>query len=243
MSQTQTTASPEAATTLPPGRLEMRRFSAFHGAFVLACLPLAALPASQRGFGILTLVVLYNLAFPVVARLAGYDDWWRRWCFLAPLSALQVLPDGFLTTVLGVLEFPSPGVPKLFGVSVFMAGMWTIPLMIVTTIGDWVARLRSLAVARWVVAMVSLLLFVGSEAVLWRLPIWRAVGVTTLGHVALYVVLPEVVLGLATFEVGRRVSKASVPTRLLAAAAVMILYLGCLGVSFLFIEGAPSTGG
>ena len=210
-----------------------RDVAAFHAAFAAVALavlagPGAVLPAV--GWRVLGLVVLYNVAFPLVGHLRGRAGWVRLWAFLVPLSAFQVVPDAFLAGVLGSLDFPDTGGPRLGPVPLALAGMWTVPLWLSTWAG---LRARS----GWVAAAVAGALFVGAEATLWAVPIWRAVGVTALGPVALYVVPAEVLLGGAAYAAFRRVGGRPWPVRVAAAAAVSTLYLGAACAAYLLVEG------
>lgn len=216
---------------------------AFHAAFAaVAALALAApwpsvvLPAYGTALGrpptgwlLLGLVVLYNVALPVVGRRRGHERWVRLWAFLVPLGAFQVVPDAFLADVVGSLDFPDTGGPRLGPVPLAMAGMWTVPLWLSTYAG---LRARS----AWVAAAVAGVLLVGAEATLWVVPIWRAVGVTAVGPVAVYVVLPEILLGAATFAAFRWGEGRRWPQRVAAAAVVSVLYLGALGASYWLVE-------
>ena len=46
-------------------------------------------------------------------------------CFVAPLSALMILPDSYLVNVLGTLRFPAAPL-KLLGVPAHMGLMWSM---------------------------------------------------------------------------------------------------------------------
>lgn len=228
-----------------PGRLdrrEVRDAVVFHAAFaVLAALVLAvpavALPSRgvvldvALGWLLVAVVVAYNVALPLAGRAWGHAEWVRLWTFLMPLSVFQVAPDAFLASVLGVLDFPETGGPRLGDVPLAMAGMWTIPL--------WLALFAALRLsggdlargAVWAAALAGVLL-VGAEATLWMVPIWRAVGVSTVGPVAVYVVLPEILLGAVAWLAYRLTGSASRPVQVGAAALVSLVYLGALAASF-----------
>lgn len=188
------------------------------------------------GHVVFGLVLLYNLMVPIAAKSAGHDEVFRLWLFLVPLSAFQVLPDYFLADVIGVLVFPEIGFPQFGPVSAFMAGMWTIPLFVIVFVSRRIeARQGRQAGLLWA-ALLSFLIFVGSEATLWRLSIWHAENVHMTAHVAWYVVLPEVLLGLSTFLAFDLLGKRAVVWRILGALAVSAFYLGNLGLSYLLIE-------
>ena len=159
----------------------------------------------------------------------------RLWAFCATVSVFQVAPDAFLAAVLGVLDFPETGGPRLGPVPLAMAGMWTIPLWIAL----FTARVATPDLARraMVAAAVGGALFVGSEATLWAVPVWRAVGVTMAGPVALYVIVPEVLVGGVAYVAYVATRERAWPVRVSAAAGVSLVYLGALCVSYLVVEG------
>ncbi len=220
----------------------------FHLAFAVVAgavllMPAVILPSRGAvldvalGWRLLALVVGYNVALPLVGRLRGHQEWVAMWAFLAPLSLFQVAPDAFLASVLGSLDFPDTGGPRLAGVPLAMAGMWTVPLWIAL----FVAGRQSggdLARGAWWAALVAGVLLVGAEATLWAVPVWRAVDVTVVGPVAVYVVLPEVLLGTVAWLAYRLTRSASVPAKVGAAALVSLVYLGALAAAFGLVEGA-----
>lgn len=223
-----------------PNRSE-GRWLLFHGTFAVVCLAvLAWIPKETLGFSILGLVLFYNMALVATAVRFGEQEWILLWRFLVPLSALQVVPDWFLSAVLGVLVFPELGVPRIGTVNIFMAFMWTIALLpvvycglrLTARCGDTLGRPQILGA----VGLASGLIFVGSEATLWRLSIWHAQDVLMVGHVAIYVVIPEIVLGIVTFVAYERVGRKGWAARLGAAAGIATLYLGMLCASFLVVE-------
>ena len=160
------------------------------------------------------------------------------WSFCALVSLFQTVPDVFLVRVLGTLEFPPYGGPRLAGVPLAMAGMWTIPLWVALFAARTLTRDLRLRVL-WA-ALLGGLVFVVAEAVLTRIPIWRATDVARVGPVAAYVVVPEVVLsGVACLaEFGTR--RWRLGMRVAAAGAVSLIYLGALCVSYLLIEGGAA---
>ena len=84
--------------------------------------------------------------------------------------------------------------------------------------------------------LASFVLFVGSEAVLWRVPVWYAEGVTQLGHVALYVVIPEVLLGIGAYLVFLATEERPVWARLAGAFVLMVFYQGGLTFFYFLFE-------
>lgn len=198
----------------------------FHLVFLgVSAAVLAWPPPWSPGWMIFALLVAYNLVLPLLAGWRGHGEWVRVWLFVYPLSLLQVAPDAYLAGRLGVLEFPDLGFPRIGPVSAFMALMWVVPLFALVYLGRRVEARRTLGAAVAVVAAVSLVAFVAAEATLTRVPVWQARGVTAIGPVALYVVPPEVLLGVVAFLTERVLGERSWLLRPVAAAGVMIFYL------------------
>jgi hypothetical protein len=192
---------------------------------------------TPSGVRLFLLVVFYNMALPLAAHQLGHRRWIRIWLFLVPLSAFQVLPDAFLAERLGALVFPDLGGPRLGPVPAAMAGLWTIPLFLVLYLGERCLAEGSRRTALVAVAVASAALFVGAEATLWAVPIWYAQGVHTVAHVALYVVVPEILLGLAAFLAYEEMAGRHPLLQVLAAFCISSFYLGTLGISHLLVEG------
>lgn len=212
----------------------LRSFS--HLAFVyaaFAAVVLAALamkPTVPIGLGVLAAAVFFNVIFPLAAVWGQHHEWLRLWTFLVPLSAMMVLPDWYLSAKLEVLVFPETGSPTIGTVPVFMAILWTIPLVLIVWLADHLRGWGSYLIA----GTLSAVLFWGSEALLWRLPIWHAQNVSQIEHVAIYLLIPEVLLGITTLAAYRWSGRKSILARLAAAYLVMIIYLGNL-VGFYFV--------
>lgn len=201
----------------------------------LAALVLSLPLPLATGFRIWGLVIGYHLAFLGVAARWEHRDWLIIWRFLLPLSVMMVLPDGYLATELGTIVFPDMGAGQIFQVSSFMAGMWAIPLFLVVMVGRGVLKRRNMVAATISAGITALIIIGGSEVVLTRIPVWYAQGVTMVGGVALYVLIPEVMLGATTFWAFQHLGARSLWIRLFAAFAIMCMYLGALVVNFMLI--------
>ena len=232
----------------------------FHGAFsVVAAAVLAKAFDVQSpypsGVAVSLLVLLYSVAFHVLARHT-HTKLHSKFVFASILSIFQVVPDLFLDAVLGTLHFPDDGCPRLFGhVSAYMAGMWTIPLLGILWFSERndehnnnhehtnvVAGGIELPTrhALFKAGAAALVVFGSAEQLTHPLGLWHATGKVryTLGNVAVYVLLPEALLGCAALFAYTMTSSPS--TRLHhkigAAASVSMFYTGALAVSFLFTE-------
>ena len=185
---------------------------------------------------LLVVVIAYNVMIPLVALQRGHTEWIRVWLFAFALSILQIWPDWYLSAELGVLAFPDDGVLMIGTVPAYMAGLWAIPLFTIIYVGQLVQKQWA---DKWVLVIVgalTLAIFGSAEATMWMLPSWYAVGVTMIGHVAVYIIVPEIVLGLSTYITYDIVRERPLWMIAIAAVLVMILYLGCAVLSFFMIE-------
>tara|TARA_Y100001937_G_scaffold128230_4_gene203332 strand:+ start:33287 stop:33973 length:687 start_codon:yes stop_codon:yes gene_type:complete len=174
-----------------------------------------------------------------------WPELWAIWTFSTVVSVFQVLPDWFLSQVLGVLVFPEDGLFKFGTVSGYMAGLWAIPFFFTLLAArsyqgsfsstQWLSHGFSVR-AGGVAAAVALLIFATSEATLWILGSWYARDVMMLGHVALYVLIPEALLGFFLYQYFHTSQGQRPLVVVLNGLKVSILYTGCLALSYLFLE-------
>jgi hypothetical protein len=174
-----------------------------------------------------------------------WPELWSIWAFATLVSPFQVLPDWFLSAVLGVLVFPEDGLFKIGTVSAYMAGLWAIPFFLILMVGrlwhknqDGIQWLQSgtqggVALA---CAVAALIIFASSEATLWVLGSWFARDVHMIGHVALYVLLPEMLLGAHLYWAFIKSRGRALPIQIGYAFHVSLAYTGALALSYLFIE-------
>lgn len=223
-----------------------RDFLLTHVGFTLVAALAVLAPLGPLGVRLTAVVLVYAVGMVAFTRTRR-PEWWPALRFVMALSAFQVLPDWFLSRVLGVLVFADTGGPRIDTVPAFMAGLWTVPFFGSVMAGRlWAARagrgpFSALAVS--VSVAVGLTLFLVSEATLWALPMWEATGVMTVLHVAVYVVPAEALLCWAVVA-GVDSTKDSGPVRTAGVAVlVALLYTGALAVSFLLLERSPLTSG
>ena len=207
-----------------------------HLVFAIVAAAGILLPISTLGTHILLLVLAYNLALPYFAHHRAYTKIVDVWKFLLPLSISMVLPDWFLADVLQVLVFPNTGTIFIGPIPLFMMGMWLIPLFLIVYVSTQIEASRGRWAATITAAVLSLLVFAGAEATLWAVPIWYAQNVMQVGHVAWYVLVPEVLLGVSAYLLFQQTRNAGLWTRLCGAWIVMVLYLGHLCLFYLLLE-------
>lgn len=159
-------------------------------------LALTTVPTLRIGVAALVVVAAYELALLAIALVRSDDELLRLWWFAATLSVWQLLPDQVLVEVVGSLRFPPDGVPDVGAVTLPMAGMWVVPTLLVVLAADGARNRWGEPLATAVAAVAAFVVFVGAESVLPRLGVWEPVGVRTLGTVAPYIIVAEVLLGV-----------------------------------------------
>jgi hypothetical protein len=214
-----------------------RDLAAFHVVFaVIAAGALALSGEVEVGIVMTTLVVVYHLGSVGFARAQGHTAWLRWWGFGTVLSIFMVLPDAVLADGLGVLVFPPDGVPDIGPVTAYMAGLWTIPTVVIVAAAEAVGHRWGDLAAGVAAVVVAAIVFGVAEATLTRLPVWEAVGVTTIGGVARYILLPELLLGWLVFAAARWTRRGRVVAFVPVAALVALTYTGAAAVSWLLFE-------
>ncbi len=215
----------------------MRDFIYVHLLFAVVAAAVLLFPATTGiSARMLVVVIACNVMIPLVALQRGHTEWIRIWLFAFALSILQIWPDWYLSAELGVLAFPDEGFVMIGTVPAYMAGLWAIPLFTILYVGQLVQKRWSDKRVLVIVGALTLAIFGSAEATMWMLPSWYAVGVTMIGHVAVYTIIPEIVLGLSTYITYDIVRERPLWMIAIAAVLVMILYLGCAVLSFFMIE-------
>ncbi len=196
-----------------------------HLLFIIICAIVLLIPMPLLiGPRLFLLVIIYNVMVPVVGWWRNHSDWLNLWSFVFILSLLMLFPDWFLADPLGILIFLPDGFPKIGPVSGYMLLLWALPFFIITFIGLRVSARRSLPITYGVVALASFLLFVGAEAGLTF--VWQAQNVVTIGSVAVYIIFPEILLGLSTFWMFQYLNTKPHWWKLIGAFFIMLLYIG-----------------
>jgi len=191
------------------------------------------IPIGQR---LLFLVIVYNITLPAWGIYRKNTEWTNLWLFTFILSIFQVFPDWFLSAQLNILVFPDDGCFKIGTVSGYMAGLWTIPLFLIIFLGDRVNKRASNYAAYFWVAAASLLIFGGSEAFLWLLPSWYAQNVFMIGHVAIYILIPEIILGTSAYAGYQVIKEKPHWVKVPSAFFIMLLYLGSASFFYFLFE-------
>ncbi|MHA2423629.1 MAG: DUF6989 domain-containing protein [Candidatus Thorarchaeota archaeon] len=187
------------------------------------------------GARLLVVIILYNILIPLWAHFREHKDWLEVWIFVFPISLLMIFPDWFLASQLEVLSFPVDGFPMIGTVPIYMAGLWAIPLFLIVYSG-LLMRDKGVTMTTLTVLIMSLLLFGGSEATLWMLDSWYAHDVFMIGNVAIYIIIPELILGLSAYLGYLITRKMGILHRLVMAFVVMVMYIGNASFFYFIIE-------
>jgi hypothetical protein len=213
-----------------------KHFIAFHAVFTLICTLVVLVPAAAMGARVLGLVILYNVALPLHGVIMKDRQWTRIWLFSFVLSLFQVFPDWFLSAQLGILVFPDHGPWSIGSIAGYMAGLWTIPLFVIIFLAERVRDRSSAGMAYISAALAALVIFGMSEMVSWRLPLWYARDVIMWGHTALYIIVPEIILGLSCLYGYNSVKGRGLGAIVPVAFLVMQLYLGSAAFFYFLVE-------
>ena len=214
-----------------------RDFLLVHLVFIVACLVIMLLPIDiQIGVKLFILVALYNLLIVIVGILRDHKEWIYIWIFVFLISVFQIFPDWILSAELNVLVFPEDGLFKIGTVSGYMIGLWVIPLFLIIFIAKQLQERFSKKIAYISVIFLSLAIFGISEQSIWMLQSWYAQNVVMIGHVALYIIVPEIILGLSTYYCYEWVKEKIHWYKAPLAFLVMILYLGNAIFNYFLIE-------
>jgi len=213
-------------------------FIYLHLIFTVLCIVVLIIPVSNSiGIKLLILVVIYNILIPVLNKIRNHTDMINLWFFAFLVSLFQIWPDWFLSAQLDVLVFPEDGLFKIGTVSGYMLGLWMIPIFIIVFTGIRINDRSSDKVAILAVSLLSLLIFGLAEQSMWMLQSWYPQNVTLLfGHLAVYIVVPEILLGLSSYYCYTKIREKHIWTKIGTAFLVMILYLGNACFFYFLIE-------
>ena len=189
------------------------------------------------GLKLTLLVLLYIFLISLVAFKRQYEQWFDILTFAIILSVLQIFPDWFLASKLSALIFPDHEFINVGPVPLVMAGLWTLPLFMLIILGVYFSKNFSAQTAYVGVGLFSLIVFGVSEQVLTF--IWYAAdNLTKIGNVAVYILIPEILLGLTTYYGYTHLQKHnnSLSHKALIALFIMIFYIGSASFFHMTIE-------
>ncbi len=102
-------------------------------------------------------------------------------------------------------------------------------------IGMTVEAARGARLAFAAVAACGVLLFVAAERVAPLIPLWEPIGVTEIAGVAVYVVLPEAALCIASYQLVRGARQRPLAATVGGIIAIPFMYLGMLATGYQFL--------
>lgn len=208
-----------------------------HIIFVITCVVILLIPTDLKiGIRLFILVIIYNLAVPIVGLWRKHLEWVKIWLFAFILSLFQVFPDWFLSAQLEILVFPEDGLFKIGTVSGYMLLLWAIPLFIILFVGQRIQERYSPKMAYLAVALMALLIFGISEMTMWTVGSWYAQNVIMIGHMAVYIIIPEIILGLMIYYTYLTIQEKNHWLKIPAAFIVMLVYLGSAAFFYFLIE-------
>jgi len=188
------------------------------------------------GIKLLILVTVYNLLVVVFGALRNYKEWINIWLFSFILSIFQIFPDWILSAELDILMFPEDGLFKVGTVSGYMLGLWAIPLFIILFVGQRLQERYTKKSSYLIVGTLALLIFGFAENSMWMLQSWYAQNVTMLGHLAVYIIIPEIILGLSAFYAYDSIKENHHWFKIPMAFIIMLLYIGSAVFFYFLIE-------
>ncbi len=210
-------------------------FLIIHLVFVVICISILIIPG-YIGVKLFILVVIYNIILPVYGYLRNHSEWVNIWFFVLLLSVFQIWPDWFLSAELGILGFPDDGFVKIGTVPLYMVGLWVIPLFVIIFVGLEAQERYSRSKAYLIVSLLSLLIFGLAEQTMWMLQSWYAQNVTMIGHLAVYIIIPEIILGLSTYFCYEQIQDKKIILKIPITFVIMLLYFGSATFFYFLVD-------
>jgi hypothetical protein len=208
-----------------------------HGFFALLCMIILILPINiGAGVKLFILVIVYNIVMAGYGILKKDNEWFGIWLFSLILSIFQVFPDWIIADILKAIVFPEDGLFKIGSVSGYMAGLWAIPMFLIIFISEKIRTRISRPAAYMASGIIAFLIFFMSEQTVWLIPSWYAVNVKMIGFSALYILVPEIILGLAAYRCYEEIRGRSHWIKVPAAFIVMLLYMGSVVFFYFLVE-------
>ncbi|MHA2287772.1 MAG: DUF6989 domain-containing protein [Promethearchaeota archaeon] len=216
----------------------VRDFIIVHLIFAGLCFTVLIVPLPIAiGIKLFILVAGYNFIAILVGIYRKDKEWIKLWLFVFLISLFQIFPDWFLSAQLNVLVFPEDGLFKIGTVSGYLAGLWAIPLFLLCFVGLKVMEIYSRFKSFIVVGLLSFGIFVFAEQTMWMLQSWYPQNVNLfLEHLAIYIIIPEVLLGLSTFYYFEKIKSQHYFILIIAAFGIMLFYLGNASFFYFLFE-------
>jgi hypothetical protein len=208
-----------------------------HSLFALLSLIILMLPINiGAGVKLFILVIVYSIVMAGYGILKKDSEWFGIWLFSSILSIFQVFPDWIIADILKAIVFPEDGLFKIGSVSGYMAGLWTIPIFLIIFISEKISAGVSKPAAYMASGIIAFLIFFMSEQTVWLIPSWYAVNVRMIGFSAVYILIPEIILGLGAYRCYEEIKGRSHWIKVPAAFIVMLLYTGSVVFFYFLVE-------
>ncbi len=208
-----------------------------HLLFGFLCFIILILPYNPGvGVKLFFLVLVYNVVMAGYGIIKKESEWFGIWLFCSILSLFQVFPDWIIADLLKAIVFPEDGLFKIGSVAGYMAGLWTIPLFLILFISRRIHEKISRQAAYLTAGLAALVIFFVSEQTVWLLPSWYAVNVKMIGYSAVYIIVPEIILGLSAYRCWEEIKDRSHWLKVPGAFLVMVLYVGNVTFFYFLVE-------
>lgn len=208
-----------------------------HLLFIAVCVVILVIPFPILiGIKLFILVLAYNLLIFLIGIIRNYSIWLKLHFFVLFISFFQIFPDWYLSAQLNILVFPDDGFFKIGTVSSYMLGLWVIPLFIICFISLRIKERDSVNKAYIIATFISLIIFGGAEMSMWVFSWYPQNVILLFDHLAVYIILPEVILGLSTVYLFYKYEVSKFYVKIILAFVVMLLYLGAANFFYFLIE-------
>jgi len=117
-----------------------------------------------------------------------------------------------------------------------MAGLWVIPLFLIIFIGLRIQKRYSRKIVYLNIGVLSFLIFGLAEQTMWMLHSWHAQNVIMIGHIALYIIIPEIILGISTYFGYELLQEKKQLFKIPVTFVIMLLYLGSVTFFYFLLE-------
>jgi hypothetical protein len=208
-----------------------------HLLFIIVCFLVLVIPFPLLiGVKLFILVLFYNLLIFGIGFIRNHSLWLKLYLFVLFISIFQIFPDWYLSAQLDILVFPEDGFFKIGTVSAYMLGLWVIPLFIICYISLRIKDRYSIKRSYYISILLSLVIFGLAEQSMWILS-WYPQNVTLIfEHLAVYIIIPELILGFSTFYLFNVVVDSNFYHKIIIAFSIMLLYLGAANFFYFLIE-------
>ena len=205
--------------------------------FVAICVVVLLIPYPiSIGIKLFILIITYNILTLLIGVIRNHSAWIKLYLFVLFISIFQIFPDWYLSAQLNILVFPEDGFFKIGTVSAYMLGLWVIPLFIISFVSLRIKERYSIKISYYIAILLSLVIFGLAEQSMWILSWYPQNVILLFEHLAVYIIIPEVILGFSTFYLFLVVVNSNFYYKIIIAFSIMLLYLGAANFFYFLIE-------